>query len=100
MKLSMLVSHPLELQQSAVKKANEFAATGLSFGELLGEQLKEVDRLEKEADELTQKFLIGEIQDLHEVTIAAEKANLALQLTVQVRNKLLEAYQEISRMQI
>lgn len=99
MKISMLVPHPLELQQNISKDAAK-PTEGNSFGKILGEQLKEVERLEKEADELTQNFLIGEIQDLHEVTIAAEKANLALQLTVQVRNKLLEAYQEISRMQI
>lgn len=99
MKISMLMPHPLELQQNAIKEPTT-PKEGSTFGKILDEQLKEVDRLEKEADELTQKFLIGEVQDLHEVTIAAEKANLALQLTVQVRNKLLEAYQEISRMQI
>jgi len=98
-KLSMLMPHPLELQQNQTKSITA-QKEETSFSKILMEQLKEVDKLEKEADELTQKFLIGEIQDLHQVTIAAEKANLALQLTVQVRNKLLEAYQELSRMQI
>ena len=45
-------------------------------------------------------MLTGKPVDLHQVMIAAEQAGLALQLTVQVRNKIIEAYQEISRMQV
>lgn len=71
-----------------------------SFREILTQKLEEVDRLQKEADTLVQRFAAGQVEDVHQVLLAAEKANLALQLTVQVRNKVVEAYQEIARMQI
>ncbi|SHJ59132.1 flagellar hook-basal body complex protein FliE [Anaerobranca californiensis DSM 14826] len=70
------------------------------FGYYLQNALKEVNRLEKEADNLTKKLAAGENVDLHDVMIATEKANIALQLTVQVRNKAVEAYNEIMRMQV
>ena len=49
---------------------------------------------------MTEALASGQAPDLHSVTIAAEKATLSFQLAVQVRNKALEAYQEIMRMQL
>jgi flagellar hook-basal body complex protein FliE len=72
----------------------------VSFSQALREALGEVNRLQVEADQAARKLVTGEIKDLSEVTVAAEKANLALQLTIQVRNKAIEAYQEIMRMQV
>lgn len=53
-----------------------------------------------EADNTAQKLAMGENIPSHEVMIAMEKARLELNLAVQVRNKLLDAYQEITKMQI
>lgn len=74
--------------------------TNISFADILQEKLAEVNRLQKQADSLVAQYIAGEQVELHTVMLAVEKASLALQLTVQVRNKLIEAYQEISRMQI
>jgi len=52
------------------------------------------------ADEALQQLATGEIQNLHQVMIALEEARLDLQLLVQVRNRLLDAYQEVLRMQV
>ena len=71
-----------------------------SFGDIIADALNEVNGLQVNADKLTQQYLAGETTDIAGVLIATEQANLALQLTVQVRNKIVEAYQEISRMQI
>lgn len=71
-----------------------------SFKEILKAKLEEVALLQARADQLAQGYLTGEIEDIHTVILAAEEANLALQLTVQLRNKIVEAYQEISRMQL
>lgn len=73
---------------------------GKSFGEVLLEKLAEVEEMQKEADRLIEKYFAGEVEDVHAVILAVEQANLALQLVVQLRNKVIEAYQEISRMQI
>ncbi len=70
-----------------------------AFSEALFKALQDVNELQVNADKVTEKMVLGEIDDVHTVMLATEKAKLALQLTVQVRNKLVEAYQEISRMQ-
>ena len=62
--------------------------------------LEAVERTLQHADALGQQVATGQIKDLHEFTAAAAKANLAVELTVAVRNKAVEAYQEIMRMQI
>ncbi|NSW76516.1 MAG: flagellar hook-basal body complex protein FliE [Candidatus Atribacteria bacterium] len=70
------------------------------FGKVLLDALTEVNNLQIEADDAIQSVALGQEEDLHRAIIAMEKANLALGLTVQVRNKVIEAYQEIMRMQL
>lgn len=72
----------------------------LSFGEILQNALKTVNSRQMEYDTILQRHLLGEDVELHQITIAAEKAKLTLDLTIQIRNKALEAYQEIMRMQV
>ncbi|MBW1778359.1 MAG: flagellar hook-basal body complex protein FliE [Deltaproteobacteria bacterium] len=62
--------------------------------------LDETERRLKEADHAILKLGQGRSQDLHDVMIAMEKADLSLRLLVQVRNKMVDAYQEIMRMQV
>lgn len=71
-----------------------------SFVTYLNNALQEVDQLQKEADKSAQMLALGEEDYLHNTMIAYEKAHLALQLTIEVRNKIIEAYQEIMRIQI
>jgi flagellar hook-basal body complex protein FliE len=71
-----------------------------NFSDYLWSALDEVDKLQKEADSSAVALATGEIQNLHQVMIDAEKAEIALQFTIQVRNKIIEAYQEIMRMQV
>lgn len=71
-----------------------------TFGSILSEALGNVNEMQVEADKMTQQYLTGENTDIAAVLLATEKANLAFQLTVQVRNKIVEAYREISNMQL
>lgn len=71
-----------------------------NFISYLNDALQEVDNLQKEAAQSAQKLALGEEDYLHNTMIAYEKANLALQLTIEVRNKIVEAYQEIMRIQM
>jgi flagellar hook-basal body complex protein FliE len=71
-----------------------------SFAKILQEKLAEVDALQKKASALLEGFLAGEVTDVHQVILAAQQAELALALTVEIRNRVIEAYQEIARMQI
>lgn len=71
-----------------------------SFSEFLSEAIGDVNKLQSEAANAGVKLAAGKVQDISEVMIASEKATIALQLTMQVRNKVVEAYQEVMRMQV
>ena len=73
------------------------ATTG--FQDTLKGYIQRVDRQIKEAGDLQIDFAVGNRHDIHEVMIASEKASISFRLLMQIRNKLLEAYQEVIRMQ-
>jgi len=72
----------------------------VKFSDILSNALDNVNRLQLESEEYKNLLITGEIDNLHDVTIAQEKANISLQLTLSIRNKIVEAYREIMRMQI
>lgn len=76
------------------------AADPFTFLQPLTKGVDETNRLMGQADKLSNEAAVGGDVDLHDVMISAEKAGVALQLTLQVRNKLVEAYQEVMRMQV
>lgn len=71
-----------------------------SFGNTIKQAVSEVNRLQEEADQLATKLVTGDAVEVHQAMIAMQKASTALQFTIQVRNKIIEAYQEIMRMQV
>jgi flagellar hook-basal body complex protein FliE len=71
-----------------------------SFSEVLKDSIQKVGELEKEADQEAIKLAKMETQDIHNTMIAIEKADLTFQLMMQVRNKIISAYEEIMRMQV
>jgi len=71
-----------------------------SFRDIMMKALKEVSGLEKQADSITEDFIAGRTDSIHSVLIAAEKASISLELIVEIRNRVLDAYNEIMRMQI
>ena len=73
---------------------------GPSFADALTESLSKVNDLQKEADVAIKDFVSGETGNIHETMIAVNKADLAFRLTMQVRNKIVEAYNEVLRMQV
>ena len=75
------------------------AAPTSSFGNLLNEAIQQVKDLEQNSQNELQKFLSIE-SDLQSVMIALEKADLSFQTMMQVRNKFVQAYQEIMKAQV
>lgn len=71
-----------------------------SFASMLSDAIEQVNTYQSESQKLTNELVTGQVEDVHQVMIAAQKASLSLQLTVQVRNKIVESYQEIMRMQV
>ena len=72
----------------------------ISFRESVRNFIHDVDGMQKDAGEKVQDFIAGEISDVHDVMIAVEKASTSFQLLMELRNKFLDAYQEIKRMQV
>ena len=71
-----------------------------SFGTYLKDALSEVNHLQLASEEQTKLLAAGEVQDVSQVIVAGQKADIALQLTLQMRNRAVAAYQEIMRMQV
>ena len=71
-----------------------------SFGEFLVDALKQANELELESEKLNAALAAGRIEDISQVVVASQKAEIALQLTLQLRNRATQAYQEIMRMQV
>ena len=71
-----------------------------SFTKTFTDSLKKVNHLQNEANDTINKFSLGENKDIHEVMIKWEKADLSLRLMMQVREKIIGAYETIMRMQI
>ncbi len=80
--------------------AESGAAQPGSFAALLGEAVARVQQVESAADGEMQKLLRGEPVELHRVMLASEQAGLASELLMATRNKLVDAYQEVMRMQV
>ena len=72
----------------------------LGFGKLMEEMIGKVGDLQGKADQSIQSLATGDSKGLHEVMLAVEKASISFQMLTQVRNKAVEAYQEIMRMPV
>ena len=71
-----------------------------SFNSVLKKFVEDVDSLQNNALESVEKLTTGEITDVHDVMIAVEEANTAMEFMLEIRNKIVEAYQEIMRMPV
>lgn len=86
---------------SAVRSpAAATAPDGSSFGQMLSKGIDSVTSAQDKASALSGQLATGQLTDIHEFTTAAAKASLAVSLTANVRNRAVEAYQEIMRMQV
>lgn len=99
---SILANTPAQVNFS--KPANEMRPTPAeaqkSFSAFFKEAINDVNKVQIESDVLTEKLVRGDHVELHEVMVAAQKASITLNATMEVRNKVVEAYQEIIRMPV
>jgi len=94
--ISSLRILPAEIDTAALRPENE---SGAGFREVLHSAIDDIQQLEGQAETKVAGVLQGNGADVHSAMIAVEKADLSFQLMMQVRNKIVSAYQEISRMQ-
>ena len=77
------------------------ASTGSGdFGNILASTINNLQSLQNDAGAAAQKFMTGENEELHTVALADQQAELAFELGLQVRNKVVSAYQEVMKMQL
>src|SRR5262245_48774222 len=71
---------------------------GKDFQDMFSGFLKDVNEMQLKADQSIQKMVSGEIKDVHQVMLAVGEAKVAFNLLLEIRNKTMEAYQEVLRM--
>jgi flagellar hook-basal body complex protein FliE len=78
----------------------EKKTVGTNFSDMLMKEIEKVNAQQIDSDKMTEALATGKAPDIHTVMITAEKATISLQLATTIRNKAMEAYQEIMRMQM
>jgi len=86
--------------QSVVGSGDGTAKVAGDFSKFLNDALGQVDALQTNADTVSAQLATGQITDMSTVMVALQKANLALSLTVATRDKVLDAYNQVMRMQM
>ncbi len=93
-----------DLRPPALNAANKPAAPeqgqGKSFSDLLQGAVEDINKLQTEADEAIARVQLDNTASIHEAVVALEKAGISFQAMMQVRNKIVDAYQEIMRIQV
>jgi flagellar hook-basal body complex protein FliE len=99
--ISSLRILPAEIERSALGTATsaEPGLTGPGFRDVLHSAIDDIQQLQGQAEAKVAGVLSGNGTDVHSAMIAVEKADLSFQLMMQVRNKIVSAYEEIARMQ-
>ncbi len=94
-------NNPLQsLEKLDISRPTLRQGQGDDFAKQLMDVLKEVNGAQQNSAEMQTKLQTGQPVEYHDVMIAKEKAGLAINLTMAVRNKMLESYQEIMRTQV
>jgi len=96
--MSELKARKMQPQKPQVQAGER--VQGQSFADTLSDAVNQVNQLQKTSDTKMEQLAAGKTKNSSDVMIAAEKADIALKLMVQVRNKILNAYQEVMKMQV
>jgi len=92
---------PLSLESTpSISSGDGAQKAGTDFSKFLNDALGQVDALQKNADVASLELATGQVQDMSTVMVALEKASLSLSLTVATRDKMLDAYNQVMRMQM
>lgn len=105
---SYLDQRSLKVDNSSIDKVKDLNGTisgdsqvaGKSFSDTLNDAINSVNQLQKASDKAAQDLATGKTDNVADVMIASEQADIALRVMVQVRNKIIDAYNEIMKMQV
>jgi flagellar hook-basal body complex protein FliE len=91
---------PISLPQLPAAAAKSSGSAAGSFADALQDAVSTVEKQRLDAQASVGRFLSGEGEELHQVALATQKAELSFEMFQQVRNKVVQAYQEVMRMQV
>jgi flagellar hook-basal body complex protein FliE len=91
---------PISLLPGAASVAGALRPKTVAFESVLGDAIKKVEDFQTQATQSVERFLSGESEDLHRTVMDTQRAELSFELFSQARNKVVQAYQEIMRMQL
>jgi flagellar hook-basal body complex protein FliE len=97
--MKVMAASPDLLLPEGTKGLDKNPANRQEFGNLLGKMVDQVQQLQQDGDKKVEGSLLGK-EELHEAMLSLEKASMSLKLLIQVRNKMIDAYQELMRMQM
>ena len=100
MEIAALEMTPVKMSARSHLGETQIETPVKTFGEVLVDALKKTNELQLESDKLNAALAAGRVDDISQVVVAGQKAELAIQLTLQLRNRATSAYQEIMRMQV
>lgn len=93
----------LEMMSSRVESAKPIdrnaPTDNASFGQWLNKSIASVNEMQAQGDRSAEKLVTGESKDIHGTMIAMQKASISMSLMLEVRNKVISAYEEVKRMQ-
>lgn len=92
--------NPVLTTPEPAKSGRGGSGTQTPFGTVLKQTLKDINDLQTKADKAIEKVEVDNSASIHEAMIALEKADISFKAMMQVRNKIIEAYQEVMRMQV
>lgn len=100
MEIAPLAMTPVQMQAESHLGETKQAEEKKGFADYLKDSLSETNKLQLDAERENELLAAGKINDISEVVVAGAKADLALQFTLQLRNRAISAYQELMRMQV
>lgn len=98
--IERITTHGQTIQAPQAPEIGGGAQTEKGFTELLSESLDKANEIQLQADRAAKELAAGRNKNIHETMLLMEKADMSLRLVMQVRNKIIEAYREIMRMQV
>ncbi|MCR4941730.1 MAG: flagellar hook-basal body complex protein FliE [Campylobacter sp.] len=84
----------------SIEQEQKSKQSNLDFGSILNDSLKELNKVQEDADKAVADLATGEVKDLHQAALAIGKAETSMKLMLEIRNKAISAYKEIARTQI
>ncbi|MDR1376964.1 MAG: flagellar hook-basal body complex protein FliE [Synergistaceae bacterium] len=91
-------SEPKKEEAKIAQPETSMAPGTVSFEELLSSSMKQVNDLQLESDKMVQRLATGDVEDISEVVLASSRAEIALKMFMELRNRFVDAYQQLSRM--